>query len=227
MRQRRHGHIFDTRPADWGSRERHPLYRCWNSHLRYHAKVTSDRWKDFWKFVEDIGESRPSTKHRLTRMNDESPFGPENFYWREPSVSGDSEEKKKAHREYMRGWYDNNRATVLSADMRKRYGITWDDYQRMLDAQGSVCAICHKPETRVDHRTKKTSRLAIDHCHKTNVVRGLLCHSHNNSLGHFDDDPTLLTSAIAYLAKHSSDPAAILMAAIANLQAAIPVAGTG
>lgn len=65
------------------------------------------------------------------------------------------------------------------------------DYKRMLAEQGGVCAICQKPE--------KRKALAIDHCHKTGIIRGLLCMRCNTALGHMDDDTDRLYRAIKYL----------------------------
>src|SRR6266705_6075811 len=47
-------------------------------------------------------------------------------------------------------------------------GLSVDDYLHLLEKQNGVCAICFRPE-------KGDKRLAVDHCHVTNVVRGLLC----------------------------------------------------
>jgi Autographiviridae endonuclease VII len=76
----------------------------------------------------------------------------------------------------------------------RSYGLTEEDYDRLLKIQNGVCAICHKPET---HNRSKV--LSIDHCHKTNKVRGLLCHRCNAGLGQFYDDTEIMKSAINYL----------------------------
>lgn len=220
----RHGSVDAARPADWGARERHPLYTAWNGLIRYHRHETVERWCDLWAFASDIGDSRPSRKHIITRKNDEIPYGPENFYWREPRGKGEDILARNAT--YARDWRKANPERHLDIEFRRHYGIGYADYQAMLTSQGGVCAICLQPETRIDHRNKRVSRLAVDHCHKSNAVRGLLCHAHNNSLGHFDDDPMLLVSAIAYLAKYSVEPATVLRSAISSLQAALPAAGT-
>ena len=70
-----------------------------------------------------------------------------------------------------------------------RYGLSPDDYRKLVQQQGGVCAICRKAD-----RT-----LVIDHCHATNVVRRLLCRKCNTGLGQFDDDPDVLRAAAAYL----------------------------
>ena len=221
-RKRRHGDVIQTRASDWGARERHPLYTTWNTMLRCHGKDVCERWRDLWSFVEDMGGSRPSMSHKLARTDNLRPYGPGNIYWREPHVSGLGEDKRTAANAYMRDWYAANKDKVLDGEMRRRYGIGLDDYERMFDEQNGTCAVCHQEETRVDHRTKKVSRLAVDHDHKTNVVRGLLCHHCNNALCAFDDDLQSIMSATVYLAKHSPDSAAVLKAAIAQLQAALP-----
>jgi len=71
--------------------------------------------------------------------------------------------------------------------------LTEVEYKAMLEAQGGVCAICsEKP---------KSGRLAVDHIHGTDKVRGLLCNLCNPALGLFKDDPDRLNAAIEYLRK--------------------------
>jgi hypothetical protein len=74
-----------------------------------------------------------------------------------------------------------------------RYGITLDDYEKMLFEQCGVCKICLNPPS------GKKKRLAVDHCHITGKVRGLLCDHCNVGLGRFKDDAELLECAILYL----------------------------
>lgn len=80
-----------------------------------------------------------------------------------------------------------NRAAWLS-----KYGITIADYDRMLDGQGGMCAICGSTDP-VDRSFN------VDHDHKTGRVRGLLCRWCNLLLGYAGDDTTRLDSAIEYL----------------------------
>ena len=78
--------------------------------------------------------------------------------------------------------------------LQKNWELTPGQYDAMLDAQGGVCAICSGENTRKDHR-----HLAVDHDHKTNSRRGLLCDRCNLALGWFWDDPDVLGIARAYL----------------------------
>jgi Zn-finger nucleic acid-binding protein len=73
----------------------------------------------------------------------------------------------------------------------RKYGITLAEYDGMHTAQGGVCAICNEPE-RIDRR------LAVDHCHVTGRVRGLLCAMCNTAIGKLRDSTELLERALHY-----------------------------
>ena len=73
--------------------------------------------------------------------------------------------------------------------MKIRYGIDIKDYEILFKKQNGKCAICGA----------KKDKLDIDHCHKTNKVRGLLCGSCNRALGLLKDNTDFLNSAIKYL----------------------------
>jgi hypothetical protein len=89
-------------------------------------------------------------------------------------------------------------------NLRSKYGISLADYNQMLAEQDGVCAICSLPE-RVKHgKSGKTAPLAVDHCHDTGRVRGLLCFSCNVALGKFNDDHTLVNKALNYLLTSST-----------------------
>lgn len=76
--------------------------------------------------------------------------------------------------------------------LKRKYGITIADYDRMFDAQNGVCAICL--EARPEERT-----LHVDHDHETGVIRGLLCFRCNNALGDFREEYELFQRAANYL----------------------------
>jgi len=84
----------------------------------------------------------------------------------------------------------------------KAFGLTFGEYSDMLEAQEGRCAIC--PAEIGYLRKGKPARLAVDHCHATGKVRGLLCSNCNNGLGRFKDDPILLRAAADYLENKES-----------------------
>lgn len=84
----------------------------------------------------------------------------------------------------------------------KKFNLTIEDYEKLKKDQNNVCAICKKPERQTKIKTKEIKDLAVDHCHKTGKIRGLLCFACNGSLGKFEDSIELLQSAIDYLKRH-------------------------
>ena len=76
--------------------------------------------------------------------------------------------------------------------MKRKYGITLEDYERMFEEHGGVCAICG--ESRPEERT-----LHLDHDHETGKIRGLLCFRCNNALGDFEEQYALFQRAADYL----------------------------
>ncbi|HYT43296.1 MAG TPA: endonuclease VII domain-containing protein [Methylomirabilota bacterium] len=75
--------------------------------------------------------------------------------------------------------------------LKWKYNISNEEYNILLTIQNSVCKICGNSET--------NRNLAVDHCHITGNVRGLLCDKCNRGLGCFGDDPILLCKAADYL----------------------------
>lgn len=87
--------------------------------------------------------------------------------------------------------------------MITKYGITVDEFNAMAEAQGNVCAICEQPQLKnTGGRYGRSNRLAIDHNHETDAVRGLLCNPCNTVLGMAEDSIETLEKAIAYLKRH-------------------------
>ena len=81
--------------------------------------------------------------------------------------------------------------------LKKRYGITLEDYEAMVSEQGNRCYICHK------HRSTQKNDLAVDHCHKTGLVRRLLCVRCNALLGEINEfEGDKLDNLIRYLEAH-------------------------
>jgi hypothetical protein len=80
----------------------------------------------------------------------------------------------------------------------RQYGVDAATIMGMWEAQGRRCAIC---------RTALGLKFAVDHCHETGRVRGLLCSTCNIGLGLFADNPERLRTAVGYL--ETADPLAL------------------
>lgn len=70
----------------------------------------------------------------------------------------------------------------------KSYGISLEDWEKMYDAQGGLCAICRYNRAR-----------DVDHSHLTKKVRALLCNPCNQGIGLFDENVDRLHAAVRYL----------------------------
>lgn len=101
----------------------------------------------------------------------------------------------------MKRWRDRNRtkqiARTRAYSLNARFGLSPEQYDILLASQDGRCAVC-----RGHDQTGK--RLAVDHCHVSDRVRGLLCMSCNLILGHAKDSVPMLKQAIDYLERHSS-----------------------
>lgn len=91
--------------------------------------------------------------------------------------------------------YQRNKLKYKDTELRRKYNITLEDYNQLREQQEFSCKIC------CAHESEFKKGLAVDHCHITMEVRGLLCGKCNTTLGNMNDDPELLQRAIDYLRK--------------------------
>lgn len=101
-------------------------------------------------------------------------------------------------------WRAKNPNYERNRKLNERYGITHERYQEMFHLQNGCCAICKQPESARHNRSNRIQTLAVDHCHKTGKVRGLLCQDCNRGIARFYDDPARIEKAIKYLQKFAS-----------------------
>jgi len=104
--------------------------------------------------------------------------------------TNNSEPKDKVYARILR-WRARNPNRTKDTCLRRKYGITFDDYTLMLQEQSNCCAICKG--------LAGQRGFVVDHDHETGKVRGLLCTTCNLMLGSSYDDPAILMDGIAYL----------------------------
>ena len=164
-------------------------------------------WKTFDDFAADIG-SAPPGRMVLVPVDPEKTLGPNNWAWVQSSKW--DHKTAEGRQAYQKQHRDRHRNTYRDKALRKVFGIRYADYEKMLAEHNNVCGCCGRPETAV--RNGKVRLLAVDHCHTTGDIRGLLCTHCNSGLGWFRDDEAYLQKAIDYLlryraAKSTSVPA--------------------
>lgn len=92
------------------------------------------------------------------------------------------------------------RSSVIRGNhLKRKFGITLEQYDAMLLSQGNCCAVCKSPEP------GGMGSFHVDHCHDTGKIRSLLCIMCNTALGRVKDNPELLEALAAYVRQHRPD----------------------
>ena len=99
----------------------------------------------------------------------------------------------KKHPWMHQKWQHEHREQVALVRLKSLYGVTPEQYKKLLEEQKGVCAICGKAPNK--------RRLYVDHDHVTGRIRGLLCPACNQQLPLIEDKDRLRAS-IAYLSKY-------------------------
>jgi hypothetical protein len=103
---------------------------------------------------------------------------------------------RKAKEKYMRKPEYKN--IQRNSHLKRKYGITLDEWNLKFKAQGSKCDICFTTKPQLKW-------WATDHCHETGKLRSILCNHCNNLLGFARDNPYILLEAFGYLCRHSGN----------------------
>lgn len=86
---------------------------------------------------------------------------------------------------------------IKKNNLKNTYGITISQYEELFTNAENKCQICGISSD--ESYTREGRNLCIDHCHKTGIIRGILCNQCNSALGKFRDSEELLLKAIEYL----------------------------
>lgn len=99
-------------------------------------------------------------------------------------------------------WTINNKDKIKEKSLKYKYGITLKQYNDLLCKQNNKCAICSGENGK--NNTWGKSRLSVDHNHKTNEIRGLLCGSCNRAIGLLQENPKIILEAYHYMSSQTS-----------------------
>lgn len=93
---------------------------------------------------------------------------------------------KDCNRERVEEWHVKNPEKKNLYNVKRKYGLSSEDFQNLYETQDGKCALCDKEK-----------KLVVDHCHGTGKVRGLLCIRCNTALGCFENG--LVDKVVEYL----------------------------
>jgi Recombination endonuclease VII len=130
---------------------------------------------------------------------------------RKDEINAGKRERYATDPEYRQRCLDRDKTKARERELKRKYGLSLQDFDAILTHQGGACAICREKFNKTPH---------VDHCHATHVVRGLLCDDCNKGLGCFDDDIDIMQAAIDYLERPASS-----MRCIARPRRKQPVSG--
>lgn len=113
------------------------------------------------------------------------------------------EDYNKKRLEWSRGHKERRKLQARRSFLLKQFGITIEDYEKLLQKHNHQCEICRNKFKKVkDKENRVRQDTCIDHCHKSGKIRGLLCLNCNSALGYFKEDVDILKGAIKYLRKY-------------------------
>ena len=149
---------------------------CRPSHIEYRAIRMAD--------------CHPDRKHAANGLCDQC--------YDEHRRHSDPERHRKRVRAHRVGWVLKNPRLAKDRNLRASFGISIEQYETIVEAQGNMCAICR---TMFGGSVKPF----VDHNHDTSVVRGVLCQNCNFLLGHAHENLAVLEAAAVYLRKFSTE----------------------
>lgn len=160
---------------------------------RVRNKIRNDRSPHWTELPE-------GTTRVCTKCGTEYPLTPEFFVREGRRGLGLTPQCRPCTREYHKRYQTDHYIRKRKA---RRFGITEAEYDKILDEQNGVCAICGDPSSPNGTKPDGTQRsFAIDHDHETGKVRGLLCTRCNPMLGFAQDNREILLKAAEYLLEH-------------------------
>ena len=118
----------------------------------------------------------------------------DDFYLRNKTSMVRHSTCKECDRKRVAENYAKDPSIYQNNHLKRNYGITLNEYNKMLKEQDHKCATCGTTEAGGKH-----GKFMVDHSHNTGEVRGLLCKSCNIALGEIKDNRQTLLNMVEYL----------------------------
>jgi hypothetical protein len=106
------------------------------------------------------------------------------------------EKKRKFHKKWINK--ESQKISSRKYHLKRNYGITVEEYNKILFDQNYCCALCRR------NQTQFVRQLHVDHNHITGKIRGLLCHHCNTGLSCLEHDKTFFEKAKEYLDRYNN-----------------------
>ena len=150
--------------------------------------------KDYGKTWRDANKEKIKTYNKQYHQKNKVKIQKKHKEW----CNKNQGHLKKYQQKYNIDYYKENSASCRERHFLNLYGVTLEQRNQMLLAQNCKCAICGSGF--------KNSRDAhIDHNHSTGKIRQVLCGRCNLGIGRFNEDVTILMSAIKYIEKWTNE----------------------
>lgn len=128
------------------------------------------------------------------------------FYNYKKSKDGKQYRCKQCDNEARMAWLRKNperaHRSRRSNQLKFKYGISLEEFEELFRQQGECCAICGTKENHTRGSSRYGWNFAVDHCHETGRVRGVLCSQCNRAIGLLGDTVEGLMKAVKYLEVH-------------------------
>jgi hypothetical protein len=161
-------------------------------HINKYARELRKRKKEHFKVYNKEWREKNKEHHVEVSQN-----------WRKANpdkVRAYQARRYQNHREELKkrsnDWRKANSEKVHLAKIKRKFGITEEQYNFLRISQNDKCAICNNGGS--------YQRLGVDHNHKTGQIRGLLCAQCNAGIGNLKDSIELLENSIKYLKKYDN-----------------------
>lgn len=147
------------------------------NHRKYYQKLWYKKNRERILLAKQLDYAENTEKYRTKNKKNYKKF-------KEKYLKNRKQDRKK------------NPAKYKNYDLKKKFNISLKEYNEKLKQQKHRCSLCKR------HKSNFKKALAVDHCHETGKVRGLLCDKCNVGLGSFYENIKTLESAIKYLKEH-------------------------
>jgi hypothetical protein len=136
----------------------------------------------------------PTTTKKCSKCGQTKPLS--DFHSDQGTKDGRFAHCKACSCAYTRKWRLQHPQARRTEHLKKSFGLTVKAYDILFAAQNGACAVCQ--------RAPCGTRLAVDHNHSTNKIRGLLCLACNTAIGSLNEDTARLARAIDYLNRYGN-----------------------